>query len=237
MRSTLLNQLRRNWFKLFFLGLLVYIFFKKDLSFQINMHAPDPIEEQAPALSPGATERLTDNANPGVQTSTFDRFQLPGFRDQPQSRLATALRAVSDEDRMAYLRRFARVAISERKKYGIPSSLILANALLQSTAGRSEIAEAANNHFGLTASSGWSGLEFRHQGTAYRMYENAWSSFRDHSEYLAGLELGELRRPDATNYQDWIALLTDIGYAENTAWKDLMLEIIQTYQLYELDTK
>jgi len=47
-----------------------------------------------------------------------------------------ALEVVSREDQLAYLKRFARVAIAERKKFGLPSSLILAVSLLHSTAGR-----------------------------------------------------------------------------------------------------
>jgi hypothetical protein len=229
-------QLRKNWFKIFFIGLLLYIFFQKDLSFQINMRAPAPPENIVAPATPG--DRMTDAAPGQVQSATFNPVRLPLFGNPAeQSNLRSALATVSEDDQMAYLRRFARVAISERKKYNIPSSIILASALLHSTAGTSELATSANNHFHFAIGSGWDGLHFQHEGTEFRMYENAWSSFRDHSEYLAHLNLGELRRPAATDYQSWAELLEAISYSREPQFATTILEIIQAYQLYELDQK
>ena len=235
MWSTILFQLRRNWFKLFFIGLLIYIFFKKDLSFQVNMRAPAGSEQISPPQV--SRERMSD-AGEVEQASMFDRLHLPLF-STPENRvnLTAALTSVSEERRIAYLKRFARVAISERKKFRIPTSLIMASAFYHSSAGTSSLAQEANNHFLLIADENWNGLVYEKDGRRYRMYENAWSCFRDHSEYITRLLQSADRIPEISDLSTWVRLLIELGYEADPNFVNVYPEIIRQYQLQELDTK
>ncbi|MCB0706000.1 MAG: glucosaminidase domain-containing protein [Saprospiraceae bacterium] len=238
MQSNPLPFLRRNWFKLLCIGLLIYIFFQKDLSFQINMSAPGA--PSAPPVTSHAPEEQMTDAQPGTASASanlFDRLTLPSFGNPTEVYLRDKLKAISTDDKMAYLRRFAQVAISERKKYGIPSSIILASALLHSTAGKSNAATTANNHFNLAADPTWSGPVKSISGLKLRSYDNAWSSFRDHSQYLATFDFGSAALPRSDNYQAWAALLDRHHISTEPKLEETLLEIISTFQLYELDSK
>ncbi|MBR9921465.1 MAG: hypothetical protein GYB31_11555 [Bacteroidetes bacterium] len=234
MALNIISFLRKNWFKLLCIGLLIYVFFKKDLSFHVNMKAPG---ENPPISREKPLEQMTDRQAETKSASLFDRLELPGLSNNGSDQLKKALQVVSRDQKMAYLKRFARVAISERQKFGVPSSIILANALLQSTAGQSEITQKTNNHFSLAAMDSWEGTVERVGGRSYRTYENAWSSFRDHSTFLAEYDFGKELRPADTNFQEWAKLIEETGlYAESDLSKTL-LDIISEFQLYELDSK
>ncbi len=57
----------------------------------------------------------------------------------------------------AYVEKYKDIAISEMNKYGIPASIKLAQALLESGNGNSYLATEANNHFGIKCGGVWKG--------------------------------------------------------------------------------
>jgi flagellum-specific peptidoglycan hydrolase FlgJ len=82
----------------------------------------------------------------------------------------------------AYLKRFAPVALSEGRKFGIRPSFILAKACIESVAREAAITQNGNNHFGLTCTPDWFGAkQDQRLGQCFRKYENAWVSYRDFS--------------------------------------------------------
>ena len=137
---------------------------------------------------------------------------------------------------MSYLKRFARVAISERKKYEIPSSVILGSALLHSTAGTRNMAVTGNNHFGLRCGDQWSGQSGLYQGQCFRHYENAWASFRDHSELIAN-RYDDLMQLGTDDYKAWAEGLAQAGYSTEPGFARRLIDLIDRYQLHELDQK
>jgi flagellum-specific peptidoglycan hydrolase FlgJ len=237
--------LRRNWWKLTVLLVLLYIVFQKDLSFQVNLSNPyGPNQRATPPASGivGEQEKMTDQGQPQPVSSSNpslrDLFELPAlFGQKNESKpLFAQLNAIGEDRRVSYLKRFARVAISERKKYQIPSSIILGSALLQSTAGTRSMTVTGNNHFGLRCGEHWNGQSGLYQGQCFRHYENAWASFRDHSELMAN-QFPELLKLGSDDYQAWAHALEQKGWSTEPGFANRLVELIERYQLDELDKK
>src|SRR3546814_14454741 len=76
----------------------------------------------------------------------------------------------------AYIARFKDIAISEMDEYGIPASIKLAQALLESGNGNSSLARNANNHYGIKCKTSWQGrtvLQSKdHINDCFRVYNN-----------------------------------------------------------------
>jgi hypothetical protein len=132
----------------------------------------------------------------------------------------------------AFLKRFASVAVSERKKFGIPVSVILAAAYVNSKAGKNEAATKANNYFALSCANDWEGETAQISGSCLREYESAWASFRDFSIYLSSQEwFGALKKSAGKDWRKWAKKLGE----ENISRTDKMLSIIEQFDLQELD--
>jgi hypothetical protein len=238
------------WFKLVIGLVLLFIVLKKDLSFQINLKAPvrqekelprDQVPVQEPPDRP-PEERLSERGSaeePAVEGGQpeVDRFDFSGIRSSSKKRAAAMneLESVSEDKRRAFMNRFAHLAVSERKKYGIPSSLIMANALLASRSGQRDLTRSSNNYFALKCTPDWTGAQESYQGSCYRAYENAWTSFRDHSLFLTTGPLTSLRRLYPDDYKAWARELEKQGFYEEPDMARQVIEVIEAYRLYELD--
>lgn len=139
-----------------------------------------------------------------------------------------------------YIAKYQDIAIDEMHKYGIPASITLAQGLLESGAGGSELAVKGNNHFGIKC-HGWQGRTIYHDddlnGECFRAYDSPVQSFEDHSLFLARRDryrrLFDLPR---TDYKGWARGLKACGYATNPRYAQNLIDIIETYQLYRFDT-
>ena len=235
--SNLTNYLQKHWFKFFFLGILLYIFISKDFSFSINMNSP--LEEKSMELPQGETQEkqiFTERKNESKKNSSL--FEMPSlFGSSKKHNLMTELNRIDDKTKHDYLKRFAHVVINERRKYGIPSSIILANGLLQSQAGQRDMSKAGNNHFAIGCSLDWVGESGSYQGACFRHYENAWASFRDHSLYLTSGKYAPLSTLGSTDYKAWANALEKMGYAGVDGLANSLIEIIELYGLEELDNR
>lgn len=138
-----------------------------------------------------------------------------------------------------YIDKYKDIAIIEMHKYGIPASITLAQGLLESGAGTSELAQRGNNHFGIK-SHGWAGRTMKHdddrRGELFRVYDSVLESYEDHSKFLAYRpyykELFKLERND---YKAWAHGLKRAGYATNPHYAHRLINIIEVYRLYEYD--
>ncbi|MEM8909004.1 MAG: glucosaminidase domain-containing protein [Bacteroidota bacterium] len=245
--------LQANWMKVVLLVLLCFVFLKKDLSFEFNLNSPLKVEEPAneemivPQSSDegkrpkvitekiekkGAQKQTTKRKN----ASILDRFELP-FLGRAKDKTPTYAEHGEIDERtiQAYLSRFGHVAISEQKKYGIPASIILANALFHSFAGQRDMVLSGNNHFAIPCGRAWDGDRGKYQGSCYRHYENAWSSFRDHSVYLNQGKFRSLAQLGATDYQAWAKGLEKAKYSEQRNLANHLIRLIEDYQLYAYD--
>ncbi|SEL80905.1 glucosaminidase domain-containing protein [Parapedobacter koreensis] len=138
-----------------------------------------------------------------------------------------------------YIDRYKDVAISEMDKYGIPASIKLAQALLESGNGNSTLAREANNHFGIKCTPEWIGgktyQDDDRRDDCFRVYEHAEDSFKDHSQFLLRKRYESLFELDKDDYKGWAKGLKSAGYATNPRYADMLIDLIERYQLHQYD--
>ncbi len=139
-----------------------------------------------------------------------------------------------------YIRRYAKIAIAEHKKFGIPASIKMAQALIESRAGESTLAQKNHNHFGMKCFSKkckkghCTNLTDDSHKDFFRNYHSAWESWRAHSQLLNTKRYKPLQKY-GDDYKAWAKGLKKIGYATDKNYDKKLIDIIETYQLYRLD--
>ncbi len=140
-----------------------------------------------------------------------------------------------------YIKRFAPVAVAEMKKYGIPASIKLAQALLESNAGKAPLATRFHNHFGIqcfekSCKPGHcaSHADLGHK-SFYRQHESAWMSYRAHSHLLGGNRYQHLKNFGTTDYRNWALGLEEAGYSNDDKYAEHLIQIIEHFELAQLD--
>ncbi|EHO74137.1 hypothetical protein HMPREF9140_00298 [Prevotella micans F0438] len=138
-----------------------------------------------------------------------------------------------------YFDKYKDIAIAEMLKYGIPASITLAQAVLESAAGQSELSQKGNNHFGIKC-HGWDGRTVYHdddfRGECFRAYDSVIESYEDHSRFLRNRpRYNSLFSLATTDYRGWAHGLKRAGYATNPAYAQRLIDIIELYKLYQYD--
>jgi LysM repeat protein len=141
----------------------------------------------------------------------------------------------------AYIEKYTDLAIREMHYSKIPASVTMAQALLESQFGTSELAVNANNHFGIKCQTGWSGETYTYQddddNTCFRKYTSVEESYRDHSHFLMYRpRYAALFELDPYDYTAWAHGLKKAGYATNPNYAPMLLRIIEEYNLKLLDS-
>lgn len=144
-----------------------------------------------------------------------------------------------NNDYVVYINKYKDIAIEQMNKYHIPASITLAQALLESGAGKSELARKSNNHFGIKCHS-WEGDRTYHDddevSECFRVYKNVSDSYEDHSIFLStGARYAFLFKFDQTDYISWARGLKRAGYATNPAYADKLINLIESYGLDRFD--
>ena len=193
------SNIRLPWYKIALAAIVLLIVTKKDIQFSINMKAP--------------LSGLSAGEETGSQMSLAQPIALWQQENGP------AGYRLDEQKALAYIKRFSKVAASEMEKFGIPASVKMAQALLESAAGEHPRARQANNHFGAP-------LDGQH-------FNSAWENWRSHSlllqrEYPSLFQAG-------SNYKKWARALEQSSYNQNSHYADTLVEIIEKFQLYNLD--
>lgn len=139
-----------------------------------------------------------------------------------------------------YIEKYKDEAVEQMQRYHIPASITLAQGLLESGAGRSELTRRSNNHFGIKCGSDWRGSKTYHdddaRGECFRVYKNASESFEDHSRFLAGKQrYASLFKLKTTDYKGWARGLKKAGYATSPTYANKLIELIELYELDRFD--
>ncbi len=139
-----------------------------------------------------------------------------------------------------YVLKYKEIAIRKMKEHGIPASITLAQGLLESGNGNSELAVNANNHFGIKCHETWTGPVYHMDDDAanecFRKYSNPEESFEDHSVFLmTRSRYAFLFQYDITDYSSWAHGLKKAGYATNPNYARLLIKLIEENRLYEYD--
>ena len=139
---------------------------------------------------------------------------------------------------LAYIEQWKETAVQNQVDYGIPASIIMAQALLESAAGTSELAVNARNHFGIKCTSEWFGGVYYYdddsKGECFRQYANAAESFKDHALFLQRPRYATCFEIAIEDYEGWAYRLKACGYATDKNYAPKLIKIIEDYRLYEL---
>ena len=140
---------------------------------------------------------------------------------------------------LIYIERYSALAVEEMQRSGVPASITLAQGLLESRYGLSELAMYGNNHFGIKCHN-WAGRKLYHdddrKSECFRSYESPEESFRDHSDFLRFRDRYKfLFNLDPTDYKGWAHGLKKAGYATDPAYPQKLIKLIEDYSLYRFD--
>jgi len=138
-----------------------------------------------------------------------------------------------------YIDRYKTIAMQEMNAFGIPASITLAQGLYESGNGNSDLARVANNHFGVKAGYSWNGKVYYkdddNKNDAFRVYSSVEESYRDHSNFLKKKNYAALFLLDITDYKGWAHGLKKAGYATNPQYPEIIIGIIEKYNLQQYD--
>jgi hypothetical protein len=124
---------------------------------------------------------------------------------------------------------------------GIPASITLGQAILESNWGQGETAVNANNFFCIKCNNGWNGATFfawddEKDMSCFRSYGDIAGSFSDHSDFLSNnVRYSRLFQYEVTDYSHWASGLEECGYATDTQYAEKLIRLIETYGLYIYD--
>jgi LysM repeat protein len=137
-----------------------------------------------------------------------------------------------------YIQTYKDFAIREMKRMGVPAAITLAQGLLETENGNSELLRKSNNHFGIKCKSSWTAEGVSHDddaaGECFRTYKDAEGSYRDHSNYLRGNDrYAFLFKLDPTDYKGWAYGLKRAGYATNPRYPEILIKNIEENNLQQ----
>jgi len=144
-----------------------------------------------------------------------------------------------DKVKIDYIKKFSKLAINEMEAYKIPASITLAQGLLESRYGQSELTKKSKNHFGIKCHK-WTGKRVYHdddaKGECFRKYDYDANSYRDHSLFLANKKrYAKLFTFAQNDYNSWAKGLRKAGYATDSRYPKKLINLIETYELYVFD--
>lgn len=138
-----------------------------------------------------------------------------------------------------YVNAWKETAIEQMNLYKIPASITLAQGILESGNGNSDLAKQANNHFGIKCAD-WKGETFfkndDQKNECFRKYTDAKQSYEDHSLFLSSKSRYiSLFSYEITDYKAWAQGLKNAGYATNPSYPQLLIDIIERLNLNQFD--
>lgn len=144
--------------------------------------------------------------------------------------------------REQYIQRYQLLAIEEMGRSGIPASIKMAQAVLESGNGNSELSRKSNNHFGIKCKNTWKGPKVYYdddeRGECFRKYKSVEESYIDHTNFLMGNpRYAFLFTLPPDDYKGWAKGLKEAGYATARHYDRTLIKIIEDHKLYNLDYK
>lgn len=139
-----------------------------------------------------------------------------------------------------YIDKYKGVAQYHQSKYKIPASITLAQGLIESGAGKSDLAKKSNNHFGIKCNTDWRGerVYAKDDGPndCFRSYDKVEDSYEDHSFFLTQKpRYRKLFDLEITDYKGWAKGLQNAGYATDKAYANKLIKVIEDYELFVYD--
>ncbi len=233
----------------------VFLILTKDISLQFNIYSTSApfLQWSFSTKEQQLVEETIGQMNVSANTNTLEVMAKPiAVHLEPNTPVADAivdtpmnkptLNAISKRrNQIDYVKRYARIARVEMKRYGVPASIKLAQGLLESNIGESKLATENNNHFGIkcfskTCKRGHcSNFEDDSHKDFFRKYHSAWESYREHSQFLQKDRYRHLQEIPVTDYKSWAHGLKKAGYATDPNYAHKLIHLIEDLQLYRLD--
>ncbi len=137
-----------------------------------------------------------------------------------------------------YVNQYKDLAMAEMRRTGVPASITLAQAILESQSGESKLAQKSNNHFGIKCKTEWTGEKTYHDDDlrqeCFRVYPTVEDSFKDHSDFLKNREYyTALFKLDPTDDKGWAYGLKKAGYATEKTYPTRLLKLIEDFELHQ----
>lgn len=195
-----------------------------------------------------------------VYNSDLSKVAETGWIDQsatgpalaPQTRVTDPLWGATKKgavDQWSFVDAAAGAAIVARQRTGVPASVTVAQAILESDWGRSLLSQSANNYFGIKALGGlgndgvvWMTTgEFDDDGQAYqtmspfRAYRSLTDSLVDHDQMLSTSKRYADAMHASHDARTFAQELADAGYATDPDYASKLIGLMDRYDLYRLD--
>ena len=215
----------------------------------IGCNATKPVivtTKKAPLKSKSEVVRTVKKTNPVSSNSTKPILSKPTRPEQKKNEtetiVSTSRTVVTNDIVRVYISQYKDVAMGNMRNYGIPASIILAQGILESGAGRGDLALNANNHFGIKCHEGWTGESVKHDDDSaqecFRKYDNPSQSFKDHALFLTGRSrYAKLFGFSKDDYKAWARGLRAAGYATDPKYPDKLISYIERYHLDQYDNQ
>lgn len=215
----------------------------------IGCNATKPVivtTKKAPLKSKSEVVRTVKKTNPVISNSTKPIISKPTRPEQKKNEtetiVSTSRTVVTNDIVRVYISQYKDVAMGNMRNYGIPASIILAQGILESGAGRGDLALNANNHFGIKCHEGWTGESVKHDDDSaqecFRKYDNPSQSFKDHALFLTGRSrYAKLFGFSKDDYKAWARGLRAAGYATDPKYPDKLISYIERYHLDQYDNQ
>lgn len=252
------RKIKENWFNLLILGLLIHLFFQKDITIRFQMHDRNLIATNSTASGyKGPSAKKMSNLLPIDEIDLEDveslskedkrlanNFSNLTFILNPsyakRKNVPDRIVAYKVEYCLEYVRRYAGEAQQEMRDHGIPASITLAQGLLESNAGDSRLSRESNNHFGIKCRSKCRGCTCRNYTDddiydMFRVFENPIESYQEHTKLLTSKRYRHLLKLGRRNYKDWAHGLKKAGYATDKRYAEKLIQIIETLRLERYD--
>lgn len=185
--------------------------------------------------------RPTTSKNTGVTSPKNTAAQVASNTTSEVLEATTRVK-VTTEMVLAYIEKYKNIAKENMVNTGIPASITLGQAILESGAGTGPLSVQANNHFGIKCHKEWTGPSIRYTDDAenecFRKYDEPGGSFKDHSYFLTSrpryASLFQLGKDD---YTAWARGLKAAGYATDPKYPEKLIGLIERYQLGKYDAE
>jgi flagellum-specific peptidoglycan hydrolase FlgJ len=204
---------------------------------------PDPRKSTAPVAQrvkkPIYRPNIPQKVETVAQKTTTSSAQNNGSTEILE---ATTRVKVTTEMVLAYIDKYKNIAKENMLKTGIPASITLGQAILESGAGTGPLSIQANNHFGIKCHKEWTGPSIKYtddeENECFRKYDEPNGSFRDHSYFLTSRpRYAELFQFGKDDYKSWAYGLKAAGYATDPKYPDKLIGLIERYQLGKYDAE
>ncbi|MFN3753490.1 glucosaminidase domain-containing protein [Flavobacterium sp.] len=229
--------------KLFLLILMIVVASCSSNQSVVRTSKPDPRKASAPVAQrvkkpiyrpnqPKSTETVAQKSSTATSNNSGSTVVLE----------ATTRVKVTTEMVLAYIDRYKGVAKENMVKSGIPASITLGQAILESGAGTGPLSMQANNHFGIKCHKEWTGPSIRYtddeENECFRKYDDPSGSFQDHSYFLTSRpRYASLFQLGKSDYAAWAKGLKAAGYATDPKYPEKLIGLIERYQLSKYDAE